>query len=148
MTELSERLAGLSGADRATDRQVAVLLGWQTDYAESLASVGMKTGRRWRNEARNVSWTQECDDYPPYYTSDLSVVVAEVERRGWWWRVGRDCSDNSPFRYWGSRTGCFGATVGKNYGDRGIAISAVTPCLALLRALVSAVEAEHAHVPT
>lgn len=84
---LSDRLSAAVAGSRELDAEMAVGLGWTTDYAESLAFVGNRTGKRWRNDERGFGWSQESGDTPPPYTTDLTAIVEEIERRGLEWSV-------------------------------------------------------------
>lgn len=100
-----------------------------TTLSERLAA--LTHGDREADIAVNRLLWPEREDYEFHsarWTLDINTVVAEIERRGWAWSTG-----NSSPHPWGEvwRTG------GHNRH-----VFAPTPCLALLRALVAAVETE------
>lgn len=122
MTPLSDRLAALTGPDREVDADVTDLI-WKR-YASY--------------EGRTVHWKDhegQLQGRPPDWTSDINVIVAEIERRGWRMRVG------GPFPAHGSSDTYWYAIVWNGDIRDGWQRDAPTPCLALLRALVDAIEA-------
>jgi len=115
MSELSERLATLSGADRDIHRDISLFL--------------------FPNPAGN---TIRAD-----WTGDIGAVIAEIERRGWPFTLNTvsDACRSQLGAYhaslWarGKRIG-EQKEIGNSYGP--------TSALALLRALIATVEAERA----
>jgi hypothetical protein len=118
MTPLSGRLAALTGADDVIDIDLELsLAGKEVAWLPNGVTI-------YRDIADHNQW---CTPYTARrWTSDLNVVVAEIERRGWRWATG-----NIGHHAWGE----VWLTGGNNRHVFG-----PTPCLALLRALVSAVE--------
>lgn len=103
MTLLSERLAALTHGD------------WEADIA-----------------VNRLLWPER-EDYEFHsarWTSDLSAVVGEIERRGWWFALDNMIGKPDAMVYHGPTHEKYALGEGP------------TPCLALLRALVAAVETE------
>lgn len=122
MTPLSDRLAALTGPDREVDREVWRFLcpdARDDEYHQVCALLPFDVSRERAEE--------ETDYHAPRWTSDLNVIVAEIERRGWSWE--RWLAFNNKM------------SMGVRPIDANTFIAqAPTPCLALLRALVAAVE--------
>jgi hypothetical protein len=79
MTNLSERIAALTGPDREIDAEVADLLGWWPKGFTRIDAHGRD--RRWKAlRGKNIS-TEHVDC--PNYTASLDVTLAEIRRRGW-----------------------------------------------------------------
>ena len=123
MSELSERLAALSGADRECDLACWRILN-PTKILNRLAVYRL-------DEMPEDEFDLYLYEESPVYTYDLNPVIAEIERRGWNWAV-----DHGP----GAQPS--GLVHSKHHDFDWI--YAPTPCLALLRALIAAVEAERA----
>lgn len=85
--------------------------------------------------AEELDWPVEdfLDQSGPHgllcWTSDLNVVVAEIERRGLGWRAES-----------GLETGYFATIFQGGIAVKQRDVMAPTPCLALLRALVNCIE--------
>lgn len=109
---LSDRLAALTGPDREIEAAVTELLWPQP---ESVGGWVAPNGHQF--------------SFPPHWTSDLNVVVAEIERRGLGWRAES-----------GLETGYFATIFQGGIAVKQRDVMAPTPCLALLRALVNCIE--------
>ena len=103
---LSERIAAAAGPDREIDREIIKVLWPHVEVPEGY----------------------QLHD-PPHWTSDLNVVVGEVERRGWTLSLATTNDGRAYCNVWVNNEDMAS-------GD------AHSPCLALLAALVAAVEAK------
>lgn len=122
MTELADKLATLTGLDREVDTLVHQL--FRPEYAPLRTN-----GAGWFIEADGRTLAGQA----PLWTSNISAVVSEVERRGLGWRLES-----------GLGGGYFATIFAGGIAKRQRDVMGPTACLALLRALVAAVESADA----
>ena len=113
---LSERIAAAQGADRALDGEINHFL-----HGRPYPLQNVFPSETWLSVAQQFKLDR--------WTSDLNVVVGEVERRGWTLSLATTNDGRAYCNVWVNNEDMAS-------GD------AHSPCLALLAALVAAVEAK------
>ena len=102
MTNLADRIHALTGADRAIDAEVAVLLHvkkdkhWKDDRDTTRASLPtISHGARLGDyEIHGFSGCQLRSS--PAFTTSLDATVAEIERKGWFYGCTNYLNMSSP----------------------------------------------------
>ena len=126
MTDLPTRIE----AGEATDAEVATALGWICERPRTRTRHGL-----WRGPNEPPSAYHSKD--PPPFTTCLTTLAKECERRGWAWTLGKNVFHG----YWHA------SINGVDADTAAVCLAAskatTTPALALCAALVRATETEN-----